>query len=55
VRAGIAVDAALDEAAQSGVEPPTLAAIALDALQSGIQPSVIRRVVADTSNPAQPD
>ena len=36
VRAGIAVDAALDEAAQAGVEPPTLAAILLDALQSGI-------------------
>jgi hypothetical protein len=36
VRAGIAVDAALDEAAQAGVEPPTLAAILGDALQSGI-------------------
>jgi len=53
--AGIAVDAALDEAAQAGVEPPTLAAILLDALQSAIHPSVVRRVVADTSNPAQPD
>ena len=49
MRAAIAVDVALDEAAQAGVEPPTLAAILLDALQSGIHPSVIRGVVADTS------
>jgi hypothetical protein len=43
VRAGIAVDAALDEAAQAWVGPPTLAAILLDALQSGIPFSDVGR------------
>jgi len=49
VRAGIALDAALDEAARLGVDPPRLATMLLDALQSGIHPSVVRRVVADAA------
>lgn len=48
VRAAIAADIAVTEAAAAGEEPPTLATMLLDALQSGINPALVRRVITDT-------
>lgn len=42
VRAGIALDIAIDEADNANTEPPQLATLLLDALQSGITPDEIR-------------
>ncbi|KPN46865.1 DUF4192 domain-containing protein [Mycobacterium intracellulare] len=49
VRAGIATDAALDEAEHTHTPAPRLAALMLAALQSGIGPSRIRDVVANSA------
>ncbi|OSC19873.1 hypothetical protein B8W69_29130 [Mycobacterium vulneris] len=50
VRAGIAAQAAVDEAHTSQSTPPRLALMLLAALRSGIRPEQIRRAIVDATN-----
>ena len=47
IRAGIATDAALDEAEATHCPAPRLAVLLLAALRAGIPPQQIRRILAD--------